>query len=102
MTATAALYALRSHKASTVEISDTVQNIAKNLDALQPYTAKITALSTTDTNQKIVVTGAQYQKDKALLAVWGAGAGQTVGVTGAQASVAGTLGGYVTSLTVAD
>jgi hypothetical protein len=102
ITAYAALDALRHHAVSTVEISDTVQNIIKNLDALQPYASKITALSTSDTNQKMVVTGAQYQKDRAILAVYGAGSGQTVGITGAQASVASSLPSYVTSLSVAD
>jgi hypothetical protein len=82
-TAATALAALRRHAVSTIEISDTVQNIAKNLDALQAYASKITALSTTDASQNMVVTGTQYQKDKAILAVWGAGAGQTVGITGA-------------------
>jgi hypothetical protein len=102
LTAAAALYALHHHSASTVEISDTVQNIAKNLDALQGYASKITALSTTDSNQKMVVTGAQYQKDKGILDVWGAGSGQTVGITGVKASFATSLPSYVTSVSVAD
>jgi len=102
VTAAAALVALRHRTVSTIEISDTVQNILKNLDALQAYASKITALSTSDANQKMAVTGTQYQKDRAILAVWGAGNGQTVGITGAQASVASALGSYVTSLSVAD
>ena len=101
-TAAAALAALRRHAVSTVEISDTVQNILNNLDALQSYASKITALSTNDANQKMVVTGTQYQRDTAILAVWGAGTGQTVGITGAKASAASSLASYVTSLSVAD
>jgi hypothetical protein len=101
-TAATALAALRRHAVSTIEISDTVQNIAKNLDALQAYASKISSLSTTDVSKNMVVTGAQYQKDRGILAVWGAGDGQTVGITGALASAAGSLAGYVTSVSVAD
>ena len=101
-TAATALNALRLHAVSTIEISDTVQNIAKNIDALQAYAGKITALTTTDSNQKMVVTGAQYQRDRAILNVWGAGAGQTLGVTAAKATQASALASYVTSVSVAD
>ena len=102
VSATVALDALRRHAVSTVEISDSVQNILQNLDVLQNYASKITALSTTDVNQKMVVTGTQYQRDRTILGVWGAGTGQTVGITAAQASVASSLPSYVTSLSVAD
>ena len=102
VTAATAIAALRHHAVSSVEISDTVQNIAKNLDALQAYASKITSLTTTDSNQKMSVTGTQYQKDSAILAVWGAGAGQTVGITGAKASMTSSLASYVTSVAVAD
>jgi hypothetical protein len=68
-TAATALIALRRHAVSSIEISDTAQNIARNLDALQGYAGKITCLSTTDTNQNLVVTGTQYQRDRAILAV---------------------------------
>ena len=101
-TAATALNALRLHAVSTIEISDTVQNIAKNIDALQAYAGKITALTTTDSNQKMVVTGAQYQRDRAILNVWGAGAGQTLGVTAAKATQASALASYVTSVSVSD
>jgi hypothetical protein len=102
VTAAAALTALRRHPSSTVEISDTIQNIAKNLDALQAYAAKITTLSTTDANQKMAVTGSQYSKDQGILTVWAATAGQTVGIVGAKASMAGSLASYVTSASVSD
>ena len=102
VTAAAALTALRRHPSSTVEISDTVQNIAKNLDALQAYAAKITTLSTTDANQKMAVTGSQYAKDQGILTVWAATAGQTVGIVGAKAAMAGSLASYVTSASVSD
>jgi hypothetical protein len=45
VSATVALDALRRHAVSTVEISDSVQNILQNLDVLQNYASKITALS---------------------------------------------------------
>ena len=102
VSAAAALSALRKHSVSTIEISDSVQNILKNIDALQAYAAKITTLSTTDASKNMVVTGAQYQKDRAVLAVWGAGSGQTVGITGALASTTASLPSYVTSLSIAD
>jgi len=101
-TAATALSALRRHAVSSIEISDTAQNIARNLDALQGYAGKITGLSTTDTNQNLVVTGTQYQRDRAILAVWGAGSGQTVGITAAKASTVTALPSYVTSVSVAD
>ena len=78
--------ALRHHAVSTIEISDTAQNIAKNLDALQAYASKIRAMSASGATQKIIVTGTQYQKDQDILAVWAAGSGQTVGINGAKAS----------------
>ena len=102
LTAAAALTALRQHPNTAVQISDTVQNILKSLDALQGFASKITSLTTGDTSQNLAVTGAQYQKDKAVLAVWGATSGQTVGITGLQASAVSTLGSYVTSLSVSD
>jgi hypothetical protein len=102
LTAATALTALRRHSVSTVEISDTVQNILKNVDALQAYASKITALSTNDANKELVVTGTQYQKDRTILAVWGAGTDQTVGITGARASTASSLASYVSSFSVAD
>jgi hypothetical protein len=102
ITAASALAALRRHATGTVEISDTAQNILKNLDALQAYASKITALTASDANQNIVVTGTQYQKDNAILSVWGAGGGQTVGIIGARAAAAGSLAGYVASVSVAD
>ncbi len=101
-TAATALLALRYHAVSTIQISDTVQNITKNLDALQAYASKITSMSTTDSTPHLVMTSAQYQKDKALLAKWGAVDGQTVGITGALASTASSLPSYVTSIKVAD
>jgi len=50
----------------------------------------------------MVVTGAQYQRDRAILNVWGAGAGQTLGVTAAKATQASALASYVTSVSVSD
>jgi hypothetical protein len=102
ITAAAALTALRHHASGTVEIADTTQNIAKNLDALQAYASKISALTTTDANQKLVVAGTQYQKDNGILAVWGAGSGQTVGIVLAKAGTVGTLASYVSTVAVAD
>jgi hypothetical protein len=102
VTAAVALAGLSRHATGTVEISDTVQNIVKNLDLLQAYASKITTLSTSDASKTMTISGTQYQKDNTILALWAAGSGQTVHVTGAKASVAGTLASYVTSVTVAD
>jgi hypothetical protein len=101
-TAATALNALRHHAVSTIEISDTAQNIAKNLDALQAYASKITAMSASDATQKMIVTGTQYQKDQDILGVWAAGSGQTVGINGAKASQVGSLASYVSSVSVSD
>jgi hypothetical protein len=102
LTVANALAALRRHTYSSLEISDSAQNIAKNLDALQGFAGKITAVATTDVGNNLSITGAQYQKDGAILAIWGAGNGQTVTVTAAKASQVGTLAAYVTSASVAD
>ncbi len=102
LTVANALAQLRHHPSATVDISDSVQNIAKNLDALQSVAGKITSISTTDTSTAMTVTGAQYQKDGAALAIWGAGSGQTVAITAAKASISVALPSYVTSVKVAD
>jgi hypothetical protein len=102
LTVANALVELRRHPTSTVEIEDSVQNILKSLDALQASAAKITSLSTSDVGKSITVTGAQYQKDGAALALWGAGEGQTVAVTAAKANIAVSTPSYVTSVAVAD
>lgn len=102
----AALSTLKLRPGSTVAIADTLENIQKNLDALQGVAARVTELSTTDATQQLVVTAAQYQKDAAILARWGAGSGNTVEVTGVTATNAKTLvaakPAYVSSITVAD
>jgi hypothetical protein len=106
VTVAAALTALKLKPGSTVVIADTLQNILKNLDSLQSLSGKITGLTTTDAAQNLSVTAAQYQKDGAILAKWGASSGNTVEVTGVKAAAAKTLvaakPSYVTSLTVAD
>lgn len=102
LTVAAALAGLRRNAYTSVEISDTVESIAKSLDYLQNYAAKITALSTSDDNKSLSVTGAQYLRDDDILALWGAGSGQTVTVSAAKATIFGSLAGYVTSVAVAD
>lgn len=97
-----ALAALKRHTYSSLAISDTVANIAKSLDSLQPYAAKITGLSATDATKNLTITGAQYQKDGAILALWGAGTAQTVSLTAAKAAQVSGVAGYVTSVSVAD
>lgn len=106
VTVAAALTALKLKPNSTLAITDTVENIQKNLDALQSVAGKITALTTTDVAQKLTVTAAQYTKDSGILAKWGAGSGNTVAVTGVKAAAAKTLinagPSYVTSVSVSD
>ncbi len=103
--ATALTY-LRLKPNTTWVIEDSLANIQKNLDALQSVSAKITSLNTTDATQKLTVTAAQYSKDAAILAKWGAGQDNEVEVTGVSASNASALVGakadYVTSITVND
>lgn len=84
----AALTKLRLRPGSTVEISDSVANIQKNLDAMQGVAARITSLTTTDAEAKLTVGVAQYRKNATILGTWGAGAGQTVDVTGVAAGSA--------------
>ena len=102
VTAATALTMLRKNPTSAVTVSDTAANIQKNLDALQKYASKITSLSASDNNTNLTVSATQYGSDRSLLNLWGAGSGQTVAVTGAKASAAGTMANYVTSVSVAD
>ena len=102
LTVANALAALRRHTYASLEISDSAQNIAKNLDTLQGFASKITAVTTTDVGKTMSVTGAQYTKDGAILALWGAESGQTLTVTAAKASQVSTLAANVTSVSVAD
>lgn len=105
MTVATALAALRRH-ATSVAITDSVQNILKNLDSLQGYAGKISDLSTADNAKNLQVTAAQYAKDGAALALWGADDGQTVSITGVKAASAAALAAsapsYVTSISVSD
>ena len=106
VTVAAALTTLRLKPTSTVVIADTLQNIQKNLEALQKVAAKITSLTTTDSSQKLSISATQYQNDSAILTKWGAGDGNTAEVTGVKASLAKALvdakPNYVTSITVSD
>lgn len=97
-----ALTILRKNPSETVEITDTVQNILKNLDNLRPFLSRIDAITTEDTNQNMVVSYAQYQKSGSVLAKWGEGSGQTVSITAAKASISVTQPSYVTSISVSD
>ena len=102
----AALGALKLQPGSTVDIEDTLDNIQKNLAALQAVSARITGLSTTSATQQLSVTAAQYAKYDDILALWGAGDGQTVEVTQltatAAASFAAARPAWVDSITVHD
>jgi hypothetical protein len=106
VTVATALTTLRLKPSATVVISDTLQNILKNLDSLQSVAAKITSLGTTDSTQNLAITAAQYAKDSAVLAKWGATNGNTVTVSAVKAAGAASLDAakpsYVTSFSVAD
>lgn len=106
MTVAKALTTLKLSGGSSVAIADTLENIQKNLDALQAVAARVTSLGTTSATQQLSVTAAQYAKDGAILALWGAGSGNTVDVTGVSAAgavaFAAAKPAYVGSFTVAD
>ncbi|HVS52055.1 MAG TPA: hypothetical protein VHD62_06835 [Opitutaceae bacterium] len=106
VTVATALTTLRLKPSATVVIADTVQNIQKNLDALQKVAGKITSLSTTDSTQKLSVTATQYASHSALLAKWGATDGDTIEVTAVHAASAQAFvdakPDYVSSITVSD
>jgi hypothetical protein len=106
VTVAAALTTLKLKPSATVVISDTVQNIQKNLEALQKVAAKVTSLTTTDSTTKLSVTAAQYGSNRAILSKWGAEDGNTVAVSDVKAASVKTLidtkPSYVTSVTVAD
>ena len=102
VTASTALTMLRKNPTGSVTISDTAANIQKNLDALQKFASKITALAASDSNKNLTVSSSQYTSDRALLNLWGAGSGQTVTVTGAKAATAGSMASYVTAVSVQD
>lgn len=106
LTVAQALSRLRLTPGSTVSIADTAENIQKNLDALQGQAARITDLAATDGRQQLSVSAAQYAKDGAVLALWGAGSGNQVEVTGvsatAAASFVATKPDWVSTITVAD
>ncbi len=106
VTVATALTTLKLKPSTTVVIADTVQNIQKNLDALQKLAAKITSLTTTDSTAKLSVSATQYANERAILAKWGAGDGNTVEVTDVKAASAAALiaakPSYVTSVTISD
>lgn len=106
VTVAAALSTLKSRPGSTVDIVDTVANIQKNLDALQGLSARITSLGTGDDSKQLQVGAGAYTRNSAVLALWGAGDGQTVEVTNVGAAAATALvaakPAWVTSITVAD
>lgn len=106
VTVATALSRLKLRPGSTVAIADTLANIQKNLDALQAVAGRVSTLSSTDVGQPLTVSAAQYQKDGAILAKWGAGDGQTVDVTGVSAfnatAFAAARAGYVSTFSVAD
>ncbi|HEY4185490.1 MAG TPA: hypothetical protein VGP07_10495 [Polyangia bacterium] len=102
VTAATALTMLRRNPTSAVTISDTAQNILKNLDALQKVASKITSLSASDSNKNMTVSATQFSGDRAVMNLWGAGSGQTVAVTGVKAANVSTFPSYVTSMTVSD
>lgn len=106
VTVATALARLRLKPGSTVAITDTLANIQKNLDALQGVAGRVSALNTSDAGQTLSVSAAQYQKDGAILARWGAGDGNTVEVTGVSAfnavAFAAARPGHVSTFTVAD
>lgn len=101
-----ALATLRLRPGATVAISDTAANLQRNLDALQAVAARITGLATTDASAKLSVSAAQYQKDAAILAKWGATDGNTAEVTGVAAASASSFAAaradWVSTFTVAD
>jgi hypothetical protein len=102
----AALASLRLRPGSTVAISDTAANIQKNLDTLQGVAGRITSLASNDGHQQLQASAAQYQKDAAILAKWGATDGNSVEVTGVAAAAAAAFAAsratWVNSFTVAD
>lgn len=106
VTVAKALATLKLRPGSTVAISDTVANLQKNLETLQAYAGRITAVGTTDETAKLTVSAAQYAKTGAILAKWGAGDGNTVDVTGIAAANAASFAaarpGWVDQLSVSD
>lgn len=101
-----ALSTLKLKPGSTVAISDSLANIQKNLDALNGLAGRITGLATTDSSQQLSVGAAGYQRNGAILALWGAGDGNSVEVTNVAAASATSLvaarPSWVSSITVAD
>ena len=106
MTVAAAFAALRRQPSSSVAITDSVQNILKNLDVIQGLAGKISAIETSDSTKSMAVTATQYQKDGAALALWGAGSGQSLSINGVKAAnataLAASIPSYVTSISVSD
>ncbi len=101
-----ALASLRLNPGSTAVISDSRANIESNLDALQRVAARVTSLTTTDSTTQLSVTAAEYGKNAAILAKWGATSGNTVDVTGVAAADAAALAStgpsWVSTFTVTD
>lgn len=101
-----ALSTLKLKPGSTVAISDSLANIQKNLDALNGVAGRITGLATTDATQQLSISATGYQRNGAILALWGAGDGHTVEVTNVSAANATSLvaakPAWVSSITVAD
>lgn len=101
-----ALASLRLNPGTSVAISDSRANIEANLDALQRVAARVSSLVTTDTTAQLSVSAAEYAKNTAILAKWGATDGNTVDVTGVAAADAATFAteraSWVSTFTVTD
>jgi hypothetical protein len=102
LTVATALTQLARNPSDRVDITDSVQEIVRNLAALQAFAARISSLSTNEASKTMTVTAAQFDANQAVLASWGARAGQTVALTAAKADISWMLPSYVTSVKVRD
>ena len=89
-------------KVISTQVSDSAQNIANNLDALQTAGTKLTAIAQSDTGP-LTITSAQLTADAAALAKINAGV-YTLNVTGVTAATTATVAAntHVVGMTVTD
>ena len=89
-------------KVISTQVSDSAQNIAANLDALQKAGTKLTAITQSDTGS-LTITSAQLTADAATLAKINAGV-YTLNVTGVTAATTATVAAntHVVGMTVTD
>lgn len=97
-----ALAALKANPKAGIKISDTSENISRNLETLNAYANNLTEIAQTDATTPISVTEAQFNRYGKLLSKFSSS--YLLNVTNARAASASTLAAnsHVTALSITD